>query len=80
MSLYNIVFLEKFPPPDIIKIDVEGTEILVLEGAKKVLEEMSPILFIEIKEFDKSTELLNRLGYKLQPIKGHNELFFAYKV
>ncbi len=80
VSLDDLVFLKKFPPPKVIKIDVEGREILVLEGAKKLLKEMSPTLFIEIKEFDKCYNLFISSGYKLELIKGSNELFFAYKV
>jgi len=33
---------------DLIKIDVEGFELKVLEGAQKVLTEISPTLFIEL--------------------------------
>lgn len=35
-------------PPDFIKIDVEGAELLVLDGAKKVLSEVRPKVFIEV--------------------------------
>lgn len=36
--------------PDLIKIDVEGAELLVLEGADKLLSEASQILVIEVKK------------------------------
>lgn len=50
------VTLEEFvaglgiPRVNFIKIDVEGAELLVLQGAKKVLYDQSPILFFEIWE------------------------------
>ncbi|URM33460.1 FkbM family methyltransferase [Cytobacillus firmus] len=36
-----------FPKVDVIKIDVEGAEYLVLEGAKKLLSTFSPIIIME---------------------------------
>jgi FkbM family methyltransferase len=39
--------LEVFPCPKFVKIDVEGSEILVMAGGKRVLEEVRPIFFIE---------------------------------
>ena len=35
-------------PPDIIKIDVEGAEFEVLEGASRALTEFHPTIFLEI--------------------------------
>ena len=35
-------------PPDIIKIDVEGAELEVLEGASRALAEFHPVVFLEI--------------------------------
>ena len=34
--------------PDVIKIDVEGAEMLVLKGMKELLEKRDLILFLEI--------------------------------
>lgn len=39
--------LEHRPAPDLIKIDVEGSEELVLSGAKRLLLEVRPIILIE---------------------------------
>lgn len=38
---------------DFIKCDVEGAELLVLQGARSTLDRLSPILFLEV--FDKWT-------------------------
>jgi FkbM family methyltransferase len=35
-------------PPDIIKIDVEGAELEVLEGSRRALAEFHPTIFLEI--------------------------------
>lgn len=39
--------LDDHRPPDVLKIDVEGAEVLVLEGAAKVLEHR-PLMIIEV--------------------------------
>jgi FkbM family methyltransferase len=59
--------LERFPrPPHVLKIDVEGAEVLVLRGATEVLRER-PVLAIEVaaRNADEVTELLLGLGYAL---------------
>lgn len=45
--LDSLVFEAKFPPPNLIKIDVEGAELDVLAGAARTLERYRPRLFIE---------------------------------
>jgi FkbM family methyltransferase len=49
VTLDNCIYGEKrLSPPDIVKIDVEGAELEVLEGASKTLTEFHPILFVEV--------------------------------
>lgn len=54
------------PPPALVKIDVEGHEQAVLEGASELLERSRPILLIE--SFGERAEavrnILNPLGYQ----------------
>jgi FkbM family methyltransferase len=38
----------KLPPPDLMKIDVEGLEASVLIGAQRTLSQYSPVLYIEM--------------------------------
>ena len=49
------------PPADVIKIDVEGAEDLVLEGAPKLLAEQKPDLAIELHSQEKARKVLSLL-------------------
>jgi FkbM family methyltransferase len=54
--------------PNLIKIDVEGSEYDVLRGAIKTITEHKPVLFYEAHEteqFREIYELIKPLGYKL---------------
>ncbi|MEM1298877.1 MAG: FkbM family methyltransferase [Pseudomonadota bacterium] len=58
------VLLETQPPPDLIKIDVEGAEAMVLGGGQKVLAH-GPELFVEVEAGNRPAlqALLEPLGY-----------------
>ncbi len=58
--------LSVFPPPSFIKIDVEGAEQTVLEGARKLLEQFRPKLYIEVgaQHVDGVSELLQSFDYQ----------------
>jgi FkbM family methyltransferase len=56
--------LKYFPPPQVLKIDVEGLEYAVLTGARKVLESR-PVIFCEVTEHHELVaELLRDAGYE----------------
>lgn len=40
--------LDRFTPPDVVKIDVEGAEKLVLAGSDRLLSEVRPRFYIEV--------------------------------
>jgi FkbM family methyltransferase len=59
--------LEDFPAPTFVKIDVEGAEVLVLGGARRLLHEIRPTFCIEVGEEHASaaTLLFHQAGYDL---------------
>jgi FkbM family methyltransferase len=48
LAIDSLVYQQGFIKPDFIKIDVEGAEFSVLQGAEKTLKEYKPVLMIEI--------------------------------
>jgi FkbM family methyltransferase len=48
ISLDEEVAGGRLPPPDFVKIDVEGAEALVLAGMARVLESVRPVVLIEL--------------------------------
>ncbi len=71
-----------------IKIDVEGWELEVLKGSIKTLEKSGwPKIIFEAwpdawfkPEKQKIFNFLNKLGYKIIPITGYNNMFLAEKI
>lgn len=55
------------PPPDVVKIDVDGEELRVLLGARSILQTRRPRLLVEVYErnADAVGTLLHELGYAL---------------
>lgn len=56
-------------PPNVIKIDVEGAELLVLQGASRALTEYHPCLFVEVHGGQRHVdcrEFLAAKGYRLR--------------
>jgi FkbM family methyltransferase len=61
--------------PAVMKIDVEGAELMVLKGAEKLLSDAKPTLFIEIhsRELCKDcNSLLVKLGYQVLVMETDN--------
>jgi len=57
--------------PSIIKLDVEGAEKFVLEGAVELLSKYQPLLFVEVHNITMMfyvQKLLGEIGYKLEII------------
>ncbi len=51
-SLDSFVFEMDYPAPDLIKIDIEGGEVLALPGMKRLLSEEKPIIFLELHGYE----------------------------
>ncbi len=66
-SLTLDTLLEYFSWPTFVKIDVEGAEVIVLNGARKLLETVRPVLYIEVgdKQLKGVTAILRAAGYKM---------------
>lgn len=82
LALDDLLSTGKLPVPDHIKIDVEGAEVMVLSGAKRVLAEFRPTLYLSTDTGDTHKQccrLLASLGFELQPIDGKN-LDEAYEI
>lgn len=70
-SLDSVVARQEAPAPRLMKIDVEGAEIMVLRGALDTLRSARPELFMEIHSSSLLSEcsaLLGELGYCLESL------------
>jgi FkbM family methyltransferase len=66
-TLDTFVLDQSNPPPDLIKIDVEGAEAMVIAGGMRTLERYSPKILIEIHGLGnagRTYELLEGLNYQ----------------
>lgn len=70
---------EGHPPPDIIKIDVEGAELDVLKGSLEILNKYRPRLLLATHDShlpgvrQDCIDLLHQLGYKLKHTGSYNK-------
>jgi FkbM family methyltransferase len=71
LALDDLVGSRGHPPPDVLKIDVEGSEIAVLEGARDVLRSHAPAIVCELHETNREVhDLLVELGYEIENLEG----------
>jgi len=65
-SLDTLVETGIIPPPDVVKIDVEGAELGVLRGAQAILRARRPVVVLSthgLESHEASCSLLRSLGY-----------------
>lgn len=75
VSLDKLLEKDEISIPNHMKIDVEGAELLVLTGAKSILDNYRPTLFISThgeKVRMECCSFLESFGYCLKPITGIN--------
>lgn len=62
--LDDLIALKEMPPPDLLKIDVEGAEVAVLKGALECIKVSRPILLIELHGTNERISVeLNEMNY-----------------
>ncbi|MFT4805391.1 MAG: FkbM family methyltransferase [Psychroserpens sp.] len=70
--------------PAYIKIDVEGHEIQVLEGAKGIIKKWYPPFIVEVNKssnnFPKFNSLMNEHGYSIYQIKHYSNTKFFKEI
>ncbi len=72
VALDDLVFGRGFPRPDLLKIDVEESEVRVLAGMKRILAQCRPIIICETHNPDASrrvTGMLQRHNYSIQDLE-----------
>ena len=82
-ELDRLIATYGLPPPDVVKLDVEGAEHLAVLGMQRTLEEHRPPLLIELHGEDcaaNTLEVLDRYGYRYRDPASNDELSGAAAV
>ncbi|MEZ4700725.1 MAG: FkbM family methyltransferase [Rhodothermales bacterium] len=75
VSIDDLLMAGKLPPPDFVKIDVEGAELAVIRGMSTTLRTIRPVLIYEVdandpKAFEERWDALDRAveeaGYRVE--------------
>lgn len=73
VALDGLVARGTIPPPDVIKLDAEGSEYRALSGARQTLAAHKPVLFLATHGAEvhaRCLELLRELGYHVEAVGG----------
>lgn len=68
LSLDDFVYAQGNPPPALVKMDIEGGEVLALPGMRRLLQEARPVLLLELHGPESARaawEALTAAGYSL---------------
>jgi FkbM family methyltransferase len=83
ITLDQIMEVFKYPQPDLIKIDTQGSELDILKGAQNTIKGVKHLIVelqhvqynIGAKLVDESLEYINSLGFELFPTRTANKYF-----
>ena len=84
ISLDEFAESTRLPSLHLLKIDVDGYDYKVLQGATRVLQEFKPVVLVELHapslaelgdSVDDIRKLLEGFGYRLEGMLGHNGIF-----
>lgn len=82
-TIDNLVSKNAISPPELIKIDVEGAESLVVEGALETIKLHHPLIIVEVHNAPNMfnlTRLLSPLGYSQRLLEEENtRCFIAFE-
>ena len=68
LALDDFVFEQGHPPPQMIKMDIEGGEVLALPGMRRLLREAHPLILLELHGSEAARvawEELSQMGYRI---------------
>lgn len=78
LSIDNLSDLKLIPKPDLIKIDVDGNELQIIEGSKKTLSNLTGIsMLIEVRKETKNkiNDLMLKMGFRKTLSERDNEIW-----
>ena len=68
VALDELVFEQGYPPPQVVKIDIEGGEVAALRGMRRLLHQVRPLVLLETHTqacTEAAWQLLTQAGYRL---------------
>ncbi len=77
VALDALLAAGEVPPPSVMKIDVEGAELMLLRGARNLLVTHKPKLFMEIHSRELARDcraFLEQLGYEIHVVGAEREV------
>jgi FkbM family methyltransferase len=72
VALDDFVYLDGNQKPDIIKMDIEGGEVIAFQGMERILREFRPLLLLELHGFEAAKLVWNKLvdyGYEFHKME-----------
>jgi FkbM family methyltransferase len=71
VAIDDLVASGRLPPPDVVKIDVEGAELAVLRGMRETIERHRPAIICELHDTHADfVTFMVRCGYRLINLEG----------